>query len=550
MTNRVFVVGNGMTKFLKPRTGNPDYPEMAKQATLRALRDAGISYDKVQHAAVGYVYGDSTSGQRAVYEVGLTGIPIINVNNNCSTGSAALYYAANLVRGGLVDCALALGFDKMFTGSLKMGMTDRASPMDNIINMTKEVKEWGKGPFAPQIFGNAGIEHQEKYGTKNEHFAKVAYKNHLHSVNNPYSQFRDKYTLEQISQSPAIYGPLTKLQCCPTSDGAAAAIVVSEKFVRENKLENQAVEIIGMVMKTDPPSSFKEKSLMKAAGYDMSKNAARELYLTTGVTPDQVQVVELHDCFSANELITYEALGLCPEGKAGEYIDKNEFTYGGKYVVNPSGGLISKGHPLGATGLAQCAELCWQLRGMAGPRQVKDAKIALQHNVGLGGAVVVGLYKKYNTKKGWDREDQSADPEVLEKFERGGVSAIAASQHMEEAEVVSSSVKMLKTYNLLEQAKNYCSKAGHVYNFIIKTSNQGKITYLTLDLKTDPGSLKEGVNKTPDAVILVQDDDFADMADGKLSVQSAIMKQKMRLKGKTGAVAYFTTALLGSKPKL
>jgi len=274
-----------------------------------------------------------------VYEVGLTGIPIINVNNNCSTGSAALYYCANLIRGGLADCALALGislicffslisfplgFDKMFTGSLKMGMTDRASPMDNIINLTKEVKEWGKGPFAPQIFGNAGIEHQEKYGTKNEHFAKVAYKNHLHSVNNPYSQFRDKYTLEQISQSPAIYGPLTKLQCCPTSDGAAAAIVVSEKFVKEHKLENQAVEIVGMVMKTDPPSSFKEKSLMKAAGYDMSKNAARELYLTTGVTPDQVQVVELHDCFSANELITYEALGLCPEGKAGEYIDKYE----------------------------------------------------------------------------------------------------------------------------------------------------------------------------------------------------------------------------------
>jgi len=548
MSNRVFVVGNGMTKFLKPRTGNPDYPLMAKQATLRALRDAGITYDQVQHAAIGYVYGDSTSGQRALYEVGLTGIPVINVNNNCSTGSAALYYACNLIKGGLADCALALGFDKMFTGSLKMGNPDRASPMDNIIKVTNEVKQWKEGPFAPQIFGNAGLEHQEKYGTKDEHFAKVAYKNHLHSTNNPYSQFRDKYTLEQISNSPKIYGPLTKLQCCPTSDGAAAAIVCSEKFVREHKLENQAVEVVGMVLKSDPASSFKEKSLMKAAGYDMTKNAARELYLSTGITPDQVQVVELHDCFSANELITYEALGLCPEGKAGEYIDKNEFTYGGKFVVNPSGGLISKGHPLGATGLAQCAELCWQVRGMAGPRQVKDVKYALQHNIGLGGAVVVGIYKKLNSNRGWDREDQSADPEVLEKFEQAEGSRL--QQQTVEAEVVSSSAKMLKSYILLEQAKNYCSKVGHVYNFIIKTSSQNKMVYLTLDLKTEPGSLKEGANKSPDAVILVQDEDLVDLANGKLSLQNAIQKQKMKMKGKVGAMTYFTNALLGAKPKL
>lgn len=211
----------------------------------------------------------------------------------------------------------------MNPGSLNLsGMPDRANPMDNIMGVIAETKGVTKAPLAPQIFGNAGIEHKEKYGTKDIHFAKVAYKNHLHSVNNPYSQFRDKYTLEQIMESPQIFGPLTKLQCCPTSDGAAAAIVCSEKFVKEHGLENQAVEILGMVLKSDPASSFKEKSLMKAAGYDMSKNAARELYLTTGITPDSVQVVELHDCFSANELITYEALGLCPEGKAGEYIDK------------------------------------------------------------------------------------------------------------------------------------------------------------------------------------------------------------------------------------
>lgn len=548
MSNRVFIVGNGMTKFLKPKPNNPDYPQLAKQATLRALRDANITYDQVQHAVIGYVYGDSTSGQRALYEVGMTGIPVVNVNNNCSTGSAALYYACNLVKGGLVDCALALGFDRMFTGSLPMGMTDRSNPMDNIIKVTNEVKQWKSGPFAPQIFGNAGIEHQEKYGTKDEHFAKIAYKNHLHSTNNPYSQFRDKYTLEQVSNSPKIYGPLTKLQCCPTSDGAAAAIVCSEKFMREHKLENQAIEVVGIVLKSDPASSFKDKSLMKAAGYDMTKNAAKELYLSTGITPDQVQVVELHDCFSANELITYEALGLCPEGKAGEYIDRNEFTYGGKYVVNPSGGLISKGHPLGATGLAQCAELCWQLRGMAGPRQAKDVKYALQHNIGLGGAVVVAIYKKVNSNRGWDREDQSADPEVLEKIEQS-VTAKLQEQSIE-ADVVSPNAKMLKSYILLEQAKNYCSKVGHVYNFIIKTPNQNKMIYLTLDLKTDPGSLKEGANKSPDAVVLVQDEDLVDLANGKLTVQNALQKQKMKIKGKVGAISSFTTALLGAKPKL
>ena len=210
----------------------------------------------------------------------------------------------------------------MSKGSLKLMNPNGASPMDGISGVISEVKGLTNVPFAPQVFGNAGIEHQEKYGTKNEHFAKIAYKNHLHSVNNPYSQFRDKYTLEQVSTSQQIFGPLTKLQCCPTSDGAAAAVLCSEKFVREHHLEDQAVEIVGMVLRTDPTSSFSEKSLMKAAGYDMTKIAAQELYLNTGITPEKVQVVELHDCFSANELITYEALGLCPEGKAGEYIDR------------------------------------------------------------------------------------------------------------------------------------------------------------------------------------------------------------------------------------
>jgi sterol carrier protein 2 len=243
------------------------------------------------------------------------------------------------------------------------------------------------------MFGNAGLEHNEKYGTTPEHFAKIGYKNHKHSVNNPYSQFQDEYSLQDILNAPTVFGPLTKLQCCPTSDGAGAAILASDDFVKKHGLEDQAVEILGMAMTTDYPSSY-EGSMIKMVGSDMTRAASQKVYEQSGMGPENVDVVELHDCFSCNELITYEALGLCEEGKAGEFVDSEAQTYGGQVVVNPSGGLISKGHPLGATGLAQCAELNWQLRGQAEKRQVDGAKIALQHNLGLGGAAVVALYRK------------------------------------------------------------------------------------------------------------------------------------------------------------
>tara|TARA_B100001964_G_scaffold184221_1_gene204085 strand:- start:1100 stop:1837 length:738 start_codon:yes stop_codon:yes gene_type:complete len=243
------------------------------------------------------------------------------------------------------------------------------------------------------MFGNAGLEHNEKYGTTPEHFAKIGYKNHKHSVNNPYSQFQDEYSLEDILNAPQVFGPLTKLQCCPTSDGGAAAIVASEEFVVKHGLEDKAIEILGMAMTTDFDSSY-GGSMMKMVGQDMTASAAQKVYEQSGLGPENVDVVELHDCFSANELITYEGLGLCEEGKAGEFIDSEANTFGGKVVVNPSGGLISKGHPLGATGLAQASELTWQLRGEADKRQVDGAKVALQHNLGLGGAAVVAMYRK------------------------------------------------------------------------------------------------------------------------------------------------------------
>ncbi|BCN85737.1 lipid-transfer protein [Prescottella equi] len=392
MSKRVFVIGVGMTKFEKPGAREWDYPDMAREAGTKALEDAGIDYREVQHAYVGYVYGESTSGQRAIYELGLTGIPIVNVNNNCSTGSTALYLATQAVRSGQVDCALALGFEKMQTGSLGTTYDDREQPMMRHLLALAELQEFAMPP-APYMFGAAGKEHMERYGTTAEQFARIGVKNHRHSTNNPYAQFQDEYTLEDALSSKPIYGPLTKLQCSPTSDGSGAVIVASEDFVDRHGLAGQAVEIVGQAMVTDLPSTFEDRSAISLVGADMTRTAARFVYEQAGIGPADIDVIELHDCFSTNELLTYEALGLCAEGEGGKLVDADDTTYGGRWVVNPSGGLISKGHPLGATGLAQCSELTWQLRGTADRRQVDGAEVALQHNIGLGGAVVVTAYR-------------------------------------------------------------------------------------------------------------------------------------------------------------
>jgi len=401
---RVFIVGVGMTRFEKPGrrvvteadgSERPwDYPDMALEAGTTALEDAGIPYEVVEQACVGYVYGDSTAGQRAVYGLGLTGIPVYNVNNNCSTGSTALMMARQFVEGGLNECVLALGFEKMKPGSLGgMGFDDRAMPLDKHYKKMVELRGFEQSPPAPQIFGNAGREHMERFGTSAESFARIGEKNHRHSVNNPYAQFQDSYTLEQVLEAPMIHDPLTKLQCSPTSDGSAAAIVCSEEFVREHGLEDRAVEIVAQAMVTDTPATF-SGSMIDLVGADMTRQATRQIFSNGhGLSISDVDVIELHDCFSANELITYEAMGLCEEGQGGTLIDDDQTTYGGTVVVNPSGGLISKGHPLGATGIAQASEICWQLRGQADRRQVDGAQIGMTHNIGLGGAVVMGLYR-------------------------------------------------------------------------------------------------------------------------------------------------------------
>jgi acetyl-CoA acyltransferase len=396
VSGKAYVAGVGMTKFEKPGRSERKYPEFVAEAVADALADAGVSYEDVERVIAGYVYGDSTSGQRAIYGVGLTGVPVVNVNNNCSTGSSALYLANQLVAAGAADCVLAFGFEQMQRGSLAMGWEDRPNPMDRHLEAMYAIYPEEPAPFAAQLFGDAGREHMELFGTTKEQLAAIAAKNHRHSVNNPKAQFQDEFSVEEVLASPLVHEPLTRLQCSPTSDGAAAAVVVSPAFLEKLDAADRAVEIVAQSMVTDLASSFEDANARQVVGSDMSAQAAREVYETAGAGPEDVQVIELHDCFSANELITYEALGLCEEGEAAGLVDSGATTYGGRWVVNPSGGLISKGHPLGATGLAQCTELTQQLRGDSGPRQVDEVDLALQHNIGLGGAAVVTLYRRAN----------------------------------------------------------------------------------------------------------------------------------------------------------
>ena len=392
MGRKVNVIGVGMTKFAKPGESE-DYHVMASKAAKVALSDAGIPYAEIEQVYAGYVYGDSTCGQRAAYEVGLTGIPVINVNNNCSTGSTALYLARQAIEGGLAECVLALGFEKMEKGALGLKYTARTNPLEPHMNVMNQAQGVNQAPFAAQMFGGAGREYRWKYGTKKETFAKISEKARKHAANNPYALFNQPLSVEEVMASPEVFDPLTRYQCCPPTCGAAAAVLCTDEFARKHGI-SRPVYVAAQVMTTDFPSTFGEESMIKMVGYDMAKKAAQQAYEKAGVGPEDIDVVELHDCFTTNEVLTYEALGLCPEGDAEKFISDGDNTYGGKWVTNPSGGLLSKGHPLGATGLAQCTELVWQLRGQAEKRQVADATIGLQHNLGLGGACVITIYRR------------------------------------------------------------------------------------------------------------------------------------------------------------
>jgi len=389
MSGKIVVAGVGMIPFRKPGD-HPPYYEMGAEAARLALADAGVDYGAVQQAFVGYVYGDSTAGQRALYEIGLTGIPIVNVNNNCSTGSTALYLARQAITAG-ADCVLALGFEQMKPGALGAVFTDRPTPFDRFETLADELVGESQIPLALRYFGGAGREHMQRYGTPLETFAQIRAKASRHAEKNPLALFRKPVTVEQVMNDVQVWpGVMTRLMACPPTCGAAAALVVSDDYARRRGLDT-TVRILAQSMTTDTASTF-GRSMMSLVGADMAKAAADAVYAQSGVGPEDIDVCELHDCFAHNELISYEALGFCAAGEAARFVAAGDNTYGGQVVTNPSGGLLSKGHPLGATGLAQCYELTQQLRGVASARQVEGARLALQHNLGLGGACVVTLY--------------------------------------------------------------------------------------------------------------------------------------------------------------
>ncbi|WP_137927073.1 lipid-transfer protein [Cupriavidus sp. 2SB] len=393
MSRSVLVAGVGMIPFTKAGASE-DYPVMGANAARAALADAGVDYALVEQAYVGYVYGDSTAGQAAIYGVGLTGIPVINVNNNCATGSTALFLARQAVASGAVECAIAVGFEQMVPGALKGAYTDRPAPMARFVDVMRDIQGIDEAaPRAAQFFGGAARDYLKEYDIRPDTFGRISVKARQHAARNPFAVFRNTVSLEEVMASPTVFDPLTRLQCCPPTCGAAAAILCSEAFAKKYGLDTR-VAIRAQSMTTDRNSTFDEGDMRKVVGYDMSHAAAQAVYEAAGVGPEDIGVVELHDCFTANELITYEALGLTPEGTAEKFIIDGDNTYGGRVVTNPSGGLLSKGHPLGATGLAQCAELVWQLRGQAQDRQVPGVRMALQHNLGLGGACVVTLYER------------------------------------------------------------------------------------------------------------------------------------------------------------
>jgi len=389
---KVHPVGVGMTPFVKPGANEP-YPAMARSAIQAALANAGLEYGDIQRAYAGFVYGDSTAGQRSLYEVGMTGIPVVNVNNNCATGSTALMLAVEAVASGLADCVLAFGFEQMRPGAIGEVFTDRPSPFERFDTLTNDLVD-ADLPLALRYFGGAGLAHMQEFGTRLETFAMVRAKASRHALHNPKALFRNEVSVDDVMQSPELWpGVMTRLMACPPTSGAAAAVIASDAFARRRGLDTR-VTVRAQAMTTDTSITFEARDMRELVGFSMTHAAAQRVYEAAAIGPEAIDVVEMHDCFAQNELISYEALGLCGRGEAERFITDGENTYGGEVVTNPSGGLLSKGHPLGATGLAQCAELVEQLRGVAGRRQVEGARLALQHNLGLGGACVVTLYER------------------------------------------------------------------------------------------------------------------------------------------------------------
>lgn len=395
MSTDIVIAGVGMVPFRKP--GQSDsYDVMGEKATRAALKDAGIDYALIEQAFCGYVYGDSCAGQTALYRVAISGIPIFNVNNNCASGSSAFALAVQAVQGQQVECALALGFEQMPPGAINSVFPEKVSPVARheeaiarIMNLSADEQ---RVPPAVGMFA-AQVDAMKDMGVTEQTLAAVCVNSRKHAAHNENAIFRTPLSVEEILASPPIYRGLRKNYACPPSCGAAAVIVCTPEFARTHGIRAD-VRLAGRGWTSDQHRYF-EGSVMDVMFQALSRDAANKAYEDAGIGPDEVDVIELHDCFASNELATYVALGLCQQDELNEFVAAGRGTYGGDWVINPSGGLLAKGHPLGATGLAQLTELTWQLRGEAGARQVPGARIALQHNGGLGSAGFVHILKRF-----------------------------------------------------------------------------------------------------------------------------------------------------------
>lgn len=370
----VFVLGVGMIKF--GRFPERDVHELAAEAALLALKDAGMTINDIQLLASGNLFQSMNMiGQRVLQQIGQTGIPVINVSNACATGSTAFRDAFFAVGSGEYEVAMAVGSEQMGKAGL-LGGGGRGESVEGIL---------GSG-LMPAVFGQAGVEHMRQYGTKAEHFAKISVKNHKNSTKNPLSQYQVEVSLEDVLKARMVAYPNTLYMCCPTGDGAAAAIVGSEEMVK--KFGQKPVKVACSVLTSDP---WTPRDLTMPDVNTLTRNAAKEAYERAGIGPEDLDLVELHDCFATAELLHYENLGLCKEGEAGRAVDEGWFEHGGKTPVNVSGGLLSKGHPLGATGVANIYEVVTHLRGEAGDRQVEGAKAGMAHVIGLGSACTIHI---------------------------------------------------------------------------------------------------------------------------------------------------------------
>jgi acetyl-CoA acyltransferase len=378
----VYVVGVDMIKF--GRFPDRSVPSLGAEAALMALDDAGVTIQDMQALYCGNL-GEAGAmvGQRVLREIGQTGIPVVNVANACATGATAFREGYMAIKAGVYDTVLAVGVEQMGKGLLGGGGGGAGIPTEGLL---------GSGTM-PSVFAHVGMEHTRNYGTTFEQFAKVSVKNHHHSTLNPKAMYQIETPLQEVMGAEMISYPNTKLMCSVNVDGSAAAVLMSEKKVREKGLMGRAVRVRASAMTSDP---YTPRNLVMPDFNAVTRLAAKEAYEQAGVGPDDVNLVELHDCFATAEIVHYENLGLCADGEGGRLIDDGVTALGGKVPVNVSGGLLSKGHPLGATGIANIYEVTTHLRGEAGARQVEGARIGLTHVVGMGSACAIHVLEKVN----------------------------------------------------------------------------------------------------------------------------------------------------------